>query len=336
MAEKTPPNPVAPEKCLAANNQTCTPRDTTERFCAEFPDSDCPVRVERRRVVRADCTETVTHTRLDTGAVVLPPFSKVPCPQLVEICGQTLHPNAVHWCEQVVGAAGSSWSIIYKGSSLDFVNAGGVGTDRGLVSSAAGAFADWLYATVCSVTQPDPVDGYEWFVTPVNPIGVFAVNGGSTYGPVDSYAPSGNAAPTCGGSSVCREGKAWYSEATRALVGINTLDGQDVTASIDPINLREGACPIATEKDRLICAFWTGATDPADTVERTYTSECGEASIKYFNPATSPMVEVTIESVVRGSECRCCDYPEPPVTEISAPLQTEIKEKAESATTTST
>ena len=43
----------------------------------------------------------------------------------------------------------------------------------------------------------------------------------------------------------CTEGKAWYSVATGALVRVNTLAGADVTATVNPLTLAEGACPAA-------------------------------------------------------------------------------------------
>ena len=45
----------------------------------------------------------------------------------------------------------------------------------------------------------------------------------------------------------CTEGKAWYSVATGALVRINTLAGADVTSTVNPLTLAEGACPAAAE-----------------------------------------------------------------------------------------
>lgn len=54
----------------------------------------------------------------------------------------------------------------------------------------------------------------------------------------------GATSPAASGAG-CTEGKAWYSARTGALVRVNTLDGTNVTNTVNPLSLVEGACPAA-------------------------------------------------------------------------------------------
>jgi hypothetical protein len=116
----------------------------------------------------------------------------------------------------------------------------------------------------------------------------------------------------CDPSGVCVEGKAWYETKSGTLVRINTIKGIDVTATVSPLTIYEGACPEQQHTDRKLCVRMP-AIAPAlvgekwEVIERTITSKCAPSKVVYLDPDVTPMVEVTIESIIASGDCPCCE-----------------------------
>lgn len=97
------------------------------------------------------------------------------------------------------------WYIVYKGNATDFFNAGGdpATVDLGLVSSTALGITDWFYGALCAMTQPSPVDGWEWtnIASPIT-----GNNGSNTFSPLTQTTVN-NPVPTCvsGGNGITYE-----------------------------------------------------------------------------------------------------------------------------------